>query len=563
MTCGNGQCDSFEQQLTCPDDCYPQALRATLARTAEYDLWHADATIKLLPTMRAPSASIDHVTLPMARNETRVFQLAFTADGVATVPVRLETRAADLQARWYEEALITVTSQPSRIVGPIPDALLPPAPVSLREDSTTALLFEVTTDKVIEAGLHPTALAVTVGDTIVSVDVFVYDLEVPDELPLKTAFDSGHFTARYGATNPPCSGRSVCDFHDVSDSSYAPLVSAYYEDYAFNRIAPYSPQHGREFTYDCGTKQFDFTEFDLALTHYIDELHMNAVMLGHYPTTPASDYPLCGKTITDPDYADVAIPYYQGLDAHLRDKGWLDKSYFMVDEPDADVLVYSNTLAGIVTANTSLRIGPAANRWFTGFDNANLWILVDTVYDSMSLDDIDALRDRGVEIWWYYISGPQFDIDSTSMDAMMPAWSAFHDGIRGLLGWAGLIFDTQCMGNGTANPWADPRSPWGNGQTNFYYPPCGLDLFSTPTYEVVPSLRVKLIREGLQDHAYLTLLTELIEEATQAGVDVRFARAVLARVGEITFGAGRWAEEPATIVGLRREVAEAVEQLQR
>jgi hypothetical protein len=57
----------------------------------------------------------------------------------------------------------------------------------------------------------------------------------------------------------------------------------------------------------------------------------------------------------------------------------------------------------------------------------------------------------------------------------------------------------------------------GNGQITFYYPPC-VEACTEPTYEVVPSLRVKLYREGIQDYEYFEILEKKISEAKHLGI---------------------------------------------
>jgi hypothetical protein len=64
-----------------------------------------------------------------------------------------------------------------------------------------------------------------------------------------------------------------------------------------------------------------------------------------------------------------------------------------------------------------------------------------------------------------------------------------------------------------SNPWENPQTPWGNGVLAYFYPPSpqGSDL-PEKDLTVVPSLRLVLTRDGIEDFEYAVILDRLIKE---------------------------------------------------
>jgi hypothetical protein len=87
---------------------------------------------------------------------------------------------------------------------------------------------------------------------------------------------------------PDCEATSIFEFHGLPDETgYATaeelaVVDAYFEDYAENKIVPYSPHIYRGIEYNCITRAFDFAKMDAALDYYLNNLSMNAAMIFHY-----------------------------------------------------------------------------------------------------------------------------------------------------------------------------------------------------------------------------------------------------------------------------------------
>ena len=578
--CGDGVCGSLENSFVCYEDCFDQSSAGKFLTTTNYTIWYLDSTQKILPTFPAPENSVSRINLNIAKNEARTIQLAVTSNVQSKIPISTSSDS-ELTAKLYTEETVPVITPSDHIphfTGNIYDPLTKKDFLSLEEEKTSVILVEIKTNATVHPGDY--VVEVVIDNETIPINVHVYDFALPDKLTLATAFDSGHFKVKYEDI-PDCEAASVFEFHGLehnpsgTNPDERAIIDAYYEDYAENKIVPYAPHVYRGAAYNCDTREFDFTVMDATLDYYLNNLSMNAAMIFHYSGWYYERaYSLCRYNITQPEYAGIAIQYYQNLTKHLEEKGWLNRSYIMIDEPHGIHLNYTKDLATIVTKNTTppLRIGPALNDYaaFAVLNNsANLWIIQNNEGASLPLFAPErgvALLNQGDEIWWYYTSSKVFDIDSPALDNTLNYWAAWKYNVTGILNWGGLIYDTHCadnpLGQGMDNPWRNPRSSWGNGQINFYYPPC-IDVCAEPTFEVVPSLRVKLYREGIQDYEYFEILKNKISEAQSLGINTLQAESALTWVVESAISPISWTNDPSLVSEIRQEVAEQIEHLQR
>ncbi len=145
---------------------------------------------------------------------------------------------------------------------------------------------------------------------------------------------------------------------------------------------------------------------------------------------------------------------------------------------------------------------------------------------TFQIDDYDAgkmrkLQVRGMEIWTY-VSGPgdtgspNLAIDFDTMDYRIIPWMCWKYGVRGFLYWCVNWWPNVDPFKDAANTrWKQ------NGNGLLFYPgPEG----------PVPSLRAEIFRDGMEDHAYLTLLSSLwddIHDKDRFAAEAAEARALL------------------------------------
>jgi len=126
----------------------------------------------------------------------------------------------------------------------------------------------------------------------------------------------------------------------------------------------------------------------------------------------------------------------------------------------------------------------------------------------------------GKEVWWQsthildpHVSYPQIidelplvnpaDIDRPGLDSRILPWLAWLDRVDG-------YYYPQTV-DWEETPWDTPFSNGlSNGDGYFFYPPkddtIAFEPCNPPSNRMVPSIRLELLREGLEDYAYLWLL---------------------------------------------------------
>jgi hypothetical protein len=167
----------------------------------------------------------------------------------------------------------------------------------------------------------------------------------------------------------------------------------------------------------------------------------------------------------------------------------------------------------------------------------------------------------GGEITWYISCDqvypqPNYFIDGPPMDPVMVPWITWRYGMQGILYWD-LKFWSQ-----TPDPWLDPvtylsgflcsRGGILNGEGSLLYPGSRTRRY-TGQKDVdgpVSSIRLELLREGIEDYEYLWLLKSL--------GDARFADEAAAGMVVDVRAFSRNAEELARV---RESMARRIEQL--
>ena len=110
------------------------------------------------------------------------------------------------------------------------------------------------------------------------------------------------------------------------------------------------------------------------------------------------------------------------------------------------------------------------------------------------------------------------------------------------------------------------KLPWGNGDGRFVYPPLAAAA-GNPTEPVidgpVDSIRWEMLRDGIEDYEYLTILKKLFEQkqAKLSSAEQAAYKLLLEIPGEITKSMTEFTTDPASIEKQREKIARAIEQL--
>jgi len=243
--------------------------------------------------------------------------------------------------------------------------------------------------------------------------------------------------------------------------------------------------------------------------------------------------------------------------------GWLDRAFvYPLDEPAPPQYPRVREVVAKIR-----EIAPDVRVLLTEQYEPELADAVDIWCPLLSRMGMDRLAERQLEgevFWWYTAVNPRapyptFLVDDYGTAPRILPWMNARFCIEGLLYWN----TTQWRAVG--DPWEDMLTlPWAraNGDGSLLYPGSEVGIDGP-----VASLRLKLIREGLEDHQYLTILRELVNreagaEARPDGSDPGVAR--IAEMCEDLFSRpSDYTTDALTLERARARVAEEIVRLSR
>ena len=143
----------------------------------------------------------------------------------------------------------------------------------------------------------------------------------------------------------------------------------------------------------------------------------------------------------------------------------------------------------------------------------------------------------------YFTGWPSYAVDAPAMSHRIFEWLTFRYHIGGE-----LYYDTvEAYAHGL-DPWRDQRLYGGNGDGTLFYPGRARVLGGTHDFPV-ESVRLALIREGLEDYEYLRLYARVAGEAA--------AEALAASIAPKTY---QWEHDAGRLYAARHKMAEAIDE---
>jgi hypothetical protein len=343
--------------------------------------------------------------------------------------------------------------------------------------------------------------------------------------------------------------------------AYRQIEARYCQAMAEHRLNPPIPGHLMPEVKPDGSLRID-PQRHQELKKFIADLHVTDIEI---PRAPFANLP---SSTARPDYKDVkpaerakAQRYYREYYDYLKQNGWEKLAYvYLLDEPNLkenyeQVLVLGQLaheaapgLRLLVVEQTYKQdptwpdMDPAVDIW------CPLWGFIDR----------DSIREKlahGDDVWSYtaltqrapryhpqyeQVKGkdpPHWHIDWPLSVYRVPTWINRQYGITGLLYWSTVTTVIE--------PWLNPAFAHPrhyNGGGYLFYPgaPCGID-------GPVASMRLKNLRDGMEDYEYFVLLEK------RAG-----AAAVQKIVDRIAPNWWDYARDPQAILAARRDMAEQI-----
>lgn len=512
-------------------------------------------------------AGVASVDIAAARNEVESFQVVVSASdqNLNVVAAELSDLVAEEGSRIGKEHATLYREEYVRVRISTPRAELPPG---LYPDPLVPFINPVTgepTEPLSQRRERWGEPVVTRGYDMYALPFEVFagqnqplwvDIHVPTDAAAGLYRGTFRVTAREGTAEIPVA-LTVWDFalpngpthrnhfggfsnvarsFDVERDSeqFRDIEARYCRALAEHRLNPPLPRHLLPRVNSDGSLTVD-PERHAALAQFITELHVTDFQV---PTAPFARLP---HSTSEPGYADIAPEerakarrYYREFQQYLIENGWDKRAYvYVLDEPN----LKENYEQVLVLGELIREAAPQLKRLVVEqtYPHDPTWPDLDPAIDIWcplwAFIDRETVRQKlagGDEVWSYTALvqrapgyHPQYDqvrdkdppywhIDRPLLVYRVPTWINRQYGITGLLYWSTVTTVIE--------PWfnpafAHPRHYNGGGFLLYPGVPCGIE-------GPVPSIRLKVLRDAMEDYEYFALLESLAgPEAVQEIVD--------------------------------------------
>jgi outer membrane protein assembly factor BamB len=247
--------------------------------------------------------------------------------------------------------------------------------------------------------------------------------------------------------------------------------------------------------------------------------------------------------------------------ALLQQKGWepfvqfysMDEAAVMRREAIPQMVDMNNWAKSVIPEWPRLETSAPEKSMFGAVD---IWCPTIDNFNPKVLSDRIAQGDKS---WLYTVWGrPGLMIEFPGVDHRLMFWACYKYGAEGFLYWGSTHWDLNCEGEERwpAKPWIPyNRQPGHNG--------CGYLIYPGPDGVPYSSIRLELVREGIEDYEYLYLLRELIKSVgDKAPQDLRArAEAEVATPTEVFMDQKDFTSDPKILEDARKRIALLIEQL--
>ena len=505
--------------------------------------WTSGSLEKIHPSDTEPGNAPHKAKIHAARNEFEPFQLMLRAQGedIDSVDVEVSDLRGTTQSipsekyvSIYYEKYLTLT-RPSSITGGTgewPDPLVPRIdryanekrnafPFTLANGRTQPIWIDVFVPPTASPGLYRGEVRVTAGGkallVTVPIELEVWNFQLPSTSSLATVFGfSGNAAERihYGRYK---------DDKDVNDITYLYGKAALWHRITLDGSASVLPV----ISIANGIVHLRWDEYDSLIQPFMNGhvFSPGEPLSGAKATSVALHTPALVKT------PELQIQFWRQIGQHFREKGWSDRLVnYLWDEPKADSYAAMAELGRTVhRADPTLRnlvTAPLHPDWS---DFVDIWTPTINCFERKphQYDFCNPMVERTAyqpelekhkTLWWYQACGshgcdviggeyfrgwPSYMIDDAPVRNRIMEWLTWKYGIQGELYYS---MDEAFIRK--PDPWKDVNIYSGNGDGTLFYP--GRPQVIGGTKQIpVESIRLKLIREGLEDYEYLTMLTKI------------------------------------------------------
>ncbi|WP_028315522.1 glycoside hydrolase domain-containing protein [Desulfatibacillum aliphaticivorans] len=513
--------------------------------TAGHTFWTTPPSERVFKDDAPPEETGSQVLVYTAKNEFEPFQIVVNPASTGNVQVTIGDFGTGVTAELYQVKYVNIETVSDNLgrSGDYPDPLWPlenGANVNLTAGENTAFWVSLNISSTAAAGDH--LGSVTIGGTTIPVNLHVFNFSVPDELHVKSQMNFSH--------------NAVLQKYGVSGTGdnywmYVDMMKQFFIDHRLTSKSPLwsggltSSGGASYITYDCDaqtlTDPWDIWGFEKPAKKYLDGVGFEEGELFNdgvgFPSFMAITFQnndssqdqrpstFCGSSRSANDWYTANNPdsvyntkwkdYMHATQEYLRGLGYLDRAYYyMANEPQDDedykaVAWYANLLK---SAASDLKLMVSEEPKEEIYNNAtfpgakiDIWLPVLNNYDP----DISHDREKNhqEETWVYFLHGtrpPYYNpitLDHPGIESKFTGWLLWKYRIRGIAYYS--------MNGWSKNPWTSPMTDGHNGDTFMFYPPSednsAID-YGANNHRLVPSIRLELMRDSLEDYEYLYLL---------------------------------------------------------
>ena len=503
--------------------------------------WEQSSGRKVFKGRPLPKARTDAFRIAAARNEAEAKQLVLrSAKGAKGVRVAAEIEGVDVEIERVGYVMVHVTMDSMGARGEWPDPILPQdaAGCELAPGLNQPFWVRAKPRRNAAKGVHRGALVVSsqgAPDVRIPLEVEVFGFEFPDDVTCKTAF--GLATSTIDA------------YHHLKTATDRKEVYAkYLEHFAKHHVTPPNPTPGVapptqrvKWTKPKNRAEaqpvFDWTEWDAAMEKALREYHFNVFSLrltglGRvHRSRPdwRGERKINGVGENNPLYETYMGRYLSAVEAHIAEKGWLDKAYvYPFDEPLTNFYGFMKEDFARIH-----RYAPRLRRMITMEPKPEMEGAIDIWCPITYRFDREKCAERmaaGEEIWWYvtFSSMPPHvneHIEHSGVDMRMWLWQSWQEKASCVLMWGTVTWHgSRQYPDRLQNPYEDsmawqPRKPMNTGEGKYLYPPPQCFVTDGPVISgPVDSIRFEMLREGIEDYEYFAMLRRLDPSSAIADV---------------------------------------------
>ncbi len=420
-------------------------------------------------------------------------------------------------------------------------------PFEVWQGQNQPLWVDISIPKNAAAGEYKGTFTITLHDQStfsLPIKVTVWNFTLPDGPTLRNSFGNVSSVA-------PLFGV------DQNSEKFQEIEIRYCRMMAQHRINPPLPQSMMPEVTNNGSLKIS-PERTGKLKKFIQDLHVTDFRI---PKAPFKDVLTINR--------EKAISYYKDYYRYVKENGWDKRAYlYMYDEPKSGedyekIKKYGALLHEAAPQLQCLVVEQTYQEntsWPHIDDAVDIWC---PVFACIDRDSINVKLAQGDEVWSYTALAqkakkftyrphynemkdyepPYWSIDRPLTSYRVPTWINWQYKITGLLYWS-TVYIKPAMG--LTEPWMTPvylePGRQFNGEGYLMYPgiPCGIN-------GPVPSIRLKNIRDAMDDYEYFTLLNKL------AGREV-----VTRIVSTVAPEWWKWDKDPEAFLTARERIAKEI-----